>query len=246
MLGPRERWSIPGKHGVVRGEIMSTAKLLSACLAACVCAAFPLATKASPLPYVMELTTLRVVLPSDCPNSISTALRFDCDVAVGDTFAGTFSLVDTFILTGGVSPVNATVAHFVLAVGGLVWAQDFPYPISMFQGFRAGGTFTSTELGFIVDGGEITTFSLGTDVYGIADVPFVDFYPDSFAGLPYPRFFAADGGGASISGSYALRAVSIPEPSPLSLIVLGFAGLGLLRLRRSRQNGDRSGSKPSG
>jgi hypothetical protein len=223
---------------------MSQAKLLSACLVACVCAAFPPTTKASPLPYVMELTTLSVVLPSDCPNPISTALRFDCDVAVGDTFVGTFSLVDTSILTAGVSPVNATVAHFVLAVGGLVWAQDFPYPASMFQGFRAGGTFTSTQLGFIVDGGEITTFSLGTDVYGTADVPFVDFYPDAFAGLAYPRFFAADAGGATISGSYALRAVDIPEPPPLSLIVLGFAGVGLLRLCRKSKAETRLGPRP--
>jgi hypothetical protein len=151
------------------------------------------------------------------------------DVVAGDTFVGTFSLVDPSILNG-IGSVLATVAHFNLTIGGITWSQDFPHQIDFsggaFVGFHVGPpSFVSlTQIPVVVKGGEITTFGNG-GVFGHSDEPYVDFHPDS-------TFIAFDDERSGISGTYVLRAV-VPEPPSLTIIMLGFVGMGLLRLRRS-------------
>src|SRR6476659_5447297 len=100
---------------------MSLAKFCCAGLIACSCAAVPLEAIASPLPYVIELTAGTITHSASeytCPAPPAVPppglFRFDCDIAVGETFVGTFSLVDTSILTGGVSSIVGTIEHFVL------------------------------------------------------------------------------------------------------------------------------------
>jgi len=202
----------------------------------------------------MELTVSSVGFPDPCIPPIHTATHpptgFDCDVSVGDTFFGTFSLVDTSILTGGISPVAAAIAHFIITVGGYTWAQDFPISGGNdFEGFRVGlypgspifgGT---TDVGFEVTGGRISGFALGADVFGEGDASYVDFHVPTVADT-YAFDAVIQNSRESIRGTYVLRAV--PEPSPLALIALGFVGVGLFRLRRSKQNGERLGPKPNG
>ena len=89
-------------------------------------------------------------------------------------------------------------------------------------GGACGENLSRTEIGFVLDSGEITGFSCASGVYGCSDGCFIDFS----VGGP-SLFLARDGNGGNIIGTYSIH--RIPEPPPLTLISLVLAGLGLRR-----------------
>jgi len=211
---------------------MTLTKILRVCAVVGVCCAlFPAETSASPIPYVIELTVNRVDLTSYGVCGIQ--LTFSCDVAVGDHFVGTFSLVDTSILAGGVPPVAATVAHFSLAIAGLVWAQDFPWPISAFRGFFLGDVdgdgfndgYTGDQIGVVVSGGDIVSFAQYAGVVGFPG-PWPYYNVSGLNWLASDQF-------SDVYGTYVIRRV--PEPASFALVILALGIIGWVRTTQGQR-----------
>jgi len=197
---------------------------------------------AGQLTYTITLTPDSGGCGSTCPPS-SPALP-----VIGQSYVGFFTLADDSVLAVDGINIPATLTAFRLVLGGFVWDAFHPSDFSGFRGpiagdpFCPGGAGTQTPVnqpggsgafcfpapspGFDVSGGQIV--DLFGDVFGSADVPFVDFH--GLCCAP-PGHFSSNLGVASFTGEIVLA--QVPGAPTLLLLSAGLILLGGL-LRRHR------------
>jgi hypothetical protein len=175
---------------------------------------------ADPITYQIALTvTARDASGSSSPLPNRT---FTTVPEIGDTLHGTFSLDNSILQTDGTKN-GVALSSFRIEIGGIVW--DMLHPLSSapdataFQGFRGMFGFSSSP-SFVVNGGEITQIVGG--VYGGADVPFIDFYPNGV-------FSSLDAGNSWVTGTLSVANV----PAASAILLVG-AGLGVWAITRRR------------
>jgi hypothetical protein len=146
---------------------------------------------------------------------------FGCANAVGNTYAGNFT-VDNAVLIGNGLKTGVPVSNFFLQIGTVIWNQSIP---SDFQGFRGLG-IGSPGPGMVASGGALVDLAGG--VYGAADIPFVDF-SNPIVVIPPNRFSAFDGitrlNGCLTIGTGRGACATVPEPGGLLLFLIGVLGL---------------------
>jgi hypothetical protein len=170
---------------------------------------------------------------NNCPSSarpITGSVTFDFDTS---QYAGTLALApgDTAFLSNTLS-------------GGSSYPASVTYYDPPYYGFRASltGTFSLVN-GQIVSwnllgsnaqfgcgigpGCEAGSSSVGSDPD--SDTETSD--PNGYPGTAY--YYASNNGGGEWTGEFAVAAV--PEPSTWAMLLIGFAGLGFVASRRSRQ-----------
>src|SRR5262245_38365936 len=147
---------------------------------------------ATPVSYQIEFAVDTIggeTDPGHCsPGEPNGAGGFNCSVAIGDTYFGSFTIDDALLAEDGEN-LAALVYDFVIEFAGIVWDYLAPYPDSAFYGFRGPGGLGADSPGFDVAGGEVVNLQGG--VYGLSDVPYVDFSPLGPDGGPN-RFGAGD------------------------------------------------------
>lgn len=174
---------------------------------------------AAPIPYVIEFTVLGVNLGTYCPERIPTdaqRFQFDCSTAAGDRYVASFTLLDDEILaTDGQKP--APMAHFFAVVGGIVWSQDFPHPLSAYlqeiTGIINGEHVSGGPLGVEVVDGEIVGFVEGAMIRGPSPIMFLGF-------TSRHTFFSDSIDFGTMRGEYLIRRVSEPQWIVLALLTL--------------------------
>jgi hypothetical protein len=200
------------------------------CLAAATACLLALPAAAAPVSYELVLTVDRVDTFSTCIETLpggSTlgATTFGC-IDVGDTFSGRFSVDGSILAVDG--PNNtAPLGEFYLPFGFAVYSTGSDN--LTLAGFR-NPALGAAAPGFTISGGEVTDLFGG--VYGLADIPFIDF--SGF--LPSNRFSAYDG---TTGAQGTLSVYRVPEPGSLGLAAASLAGLAFV-LRRRRQDGSRA------
>lgn len=178
----------------------------------------PTVVVATPVSYQIEFTVNTIAGatdPGNCsPGSHNGAGGFNCSVAVGDTYFGEFTIDDALLTTDGEN-LAALVYDFVIEIAGITWDYLAPDPDSAFYGFRGPDGLDSDSPGFDVAGGELVNLQGG--VYGLSDIPYVDFSPFGPDG-GLNRFGAGDGRTWAYGDMLIAR---IPEPSTWTLIAIG-------------------------
>lgn len=144
-------------------------------------------------------------------------------LTVGQTFLGRFSVDDSILSTDGRNN-TAAIYDFFLPFGNLIYSIG-PDNTAL-AGFRNEFGLGALAPGFIIENGQVV--DLIGDVYGLGDVPFIDW--QGFVSQRN-RFGAWDGFNGA-QGSLTIAAV--PLPSTLALLVLA---LGVLPFAR-RPNTD--------
>ena len=171
--------------------------------------------------YAIELRVDSVQLSPYCNSNLSNrAYVFGC-VAVGDVFHGSFG-VDTSILSTDGIVNTAPIFDFKLAFGNVFYSTG-PDNLSL-AGFRSGQGFADAP-GYVIEGGEVVDLVGG--VYGLGDVPFIDFFPS----YGRNRFGATDWAATTALGELLIQ--RIPEPSSLVLLGLALAGLAVSIRKRA-------------
>lgn len=180
-----------------------------------------ISARATPINYEFVLTVETVFVVC---RDIGAA--FPCDATPGDQFLGSFQTsTNVSGLGDGVYPW-IPLNSWSLRIGDVLWDMNMSFPASEFWGFRdpmLGGI----NPGLIVSGGTITGFMGG--VYGVSDVPFVDF--DLLSG---PGRFGANDGLSIFTGVYSVYAVS--EPGTIYLLAIGLMGLALVARSLRKDN----------
>jgi hypothetical protein len=164
-------------------------------------------------------------------------------VAVGNTYYGSFAVDDTLLAADGMN-LAGSVSAFNITMEDVSWTLGAPSPASEFAGFRGPGGLGAASPGFDVQGGQIVNLRGG--VFGGADYPFVDFSTDArlpsaplagctgaYCGNRTNAFFTANSLGAygGSMGVYAIAA-AVPEPEPTAMVLGGFALVALASWRR--------------
>jgi hypothetical protein len=176
----------------------------------------PVAAEATPIKFNYEFALTVDGVSGECLEPAIVA--FPCDAKSGDQFLGSFQTsTDVSGFADGVYPL-IPLDSWSLRIGAILWDMNLPSPQSDFHGFR-DPDLSGHNPGLIVSGGTISGFLGG--VYGIGDIPFVDF--DYIAG---PGRFSALYG-LRLDGAYSVHAV--PEPGTIALLGLGLLALALAR-----------------
>ncbi len=163
--------------------------------------------------------------------------------AVGSSYFGHFAVDDAVLASDGTGKPGV-LDFFEIAIEDNLWGFNFPGDNS-FAGFRGpipGDPFCEMTAacpfapspGFDVVGGTITNLRGG--VFGLADVPFVDF---SSLGA---NTFIAHGALVPTSaptfsflqGQGSMQLFKVAEPSSLALLCFGLLAIGAARMRRAR------------
>jgi hypothetical protein len=206
--------------------------------------------EAAPLTYTMTLTpdsvTCPVIpnppffpLPGPCPPGTTVADGIHPPPTVGQAYVGSFTLQDGSVLATDGKNLPAVLTAFRLQLGDQVWDAFHPgLPGNVFTGFRGpvpgnpecpGGTpifcLGAPSPGFDVTNGEITGLFGG--VFGLGDVPFVDF--EGMTNSP-GHFLALPAFNVTVEGAMDIRRVA--APSALVLLGVGLASLASLRRRK--------------
>lgn len=202
----------------------------------------PLAATATPITYQIKFTVLTgSVRTVDWPEQGTPS--FDDEDATGNVYFGRFAIDDEILASDGIGkPGNLDFFHIQMEDN--IWGYNFAADNS-FSGFRGpipGDPFCLMSMacldapspGFDVVNGAITNLRGG--VYGVNDIPFVDFSPlgaaNRFAAIgdvPFVEGTSASMVGTGSDGIYGTMEIfRVPEPGALSLF-----GLGLLILART-------------
>jgi hypothetical protein len=210
---------------------LSPRKIYIAALLASVLFVAPLASVATPVSYQIEFaidTIDGATDPGQCPPGDPNGPGgFNCSVAVGDSWFGEFTIDDALLADDGEN-LGAIVYDFVIEIAGILWDFLAPDPDSAFYGFRGPDGLGSASPGFDVVDGEIVNLRGG--VYGLADVPYVDFSPlGPYGGLN--RFGTGDGRTFAYGDMFVTR---VTEPATWALVVAGLGALIAARRRPAR------------
>jgi len=211
-------------------------------LAVSVLACTPFVASAVPITYQLQFTVTSGSVESAIVQPDGSVV-FNQTSAVGNTYFGSFGLDSSFLSTDGMNR-SATLDFFSIQMEDNIWG--FNSTNNSLVGFR-GPTLSNPGCtacvgalspGFDILNGDIVALHGG--VYGMFDVPFVDFLAgDTFEAL---------GGRLSVASSSqyvgtrqnqtvlgSMRIVRIPEPgSALVLFGLGAFGLALVERRVRR------------
>ena len=191
----------------------------------------PATSFATPVSYQIEFNVDTIggaTDPGDCsPGEPNGAGGFSCSVAVGDTYFGSVTIDDALLGEDGEN-LAALVYDLVIEIAGITWDYLAPYPDSAFYGFRGPGGLGADSPGFDVLDGEVVNLQGG--VYGLSDVPYVDFSPlGPDGGLN--RFGAGDGRTWAYGDMSIFR---IPEAPTWTLFVIGLVAAFAARLMPRR------------
>ena len=165
-----------------------------------------------------------------------------------------------FVNTLGNNPTSST-GHFSNSVNGATFVDDFTFSLSGASQFVA---FASATNDFAVTGGPdfIANFTGQLFSFGADLVPFTaDDVAASAVATPHPcadnpgncqalsgnailaaggyylQFTGTGGGTAGYGGDLTTAAVAaVPEPATWFMMILGFAGVGLMGMRKRRNN----------
>jgi hypothetical protein len=182
--------------------------------------------------FTLTVDTVNQAPLPGCAGGPFPGTTFGCNNAIGDTYVGSFR-VDDSILTGNGVLTGVPVADFFLQIGDVIWSQN-PVPNNQFLGFR-GLALGAPGPGLVVSGGALVDLAGG--VFGLGDVPFVDF--SMIAGVSSNRFSALDDlDGTRLKGCLTTDNGSgcpIPEPGTSLLFLVGALGLALTLTNRSKR-----------
>lgn len=191
----------------------------------CAVLALLLAASAHAIPQYHSFTlTVAVVTPSAfTPVPASGWGLFGGTVAAGNTYTGGFSVDDAIMGSDGLH-TGVPISDFHLQIGDVVWSQNAA-PNNVYAGFRDPLIgLAAFAPGLMVSGGELTDLAGG--VYGIGDVPYVDF--SGYGGVKPNHFIARDLTGVYVSGclSFGKTGCSVvPEPASWGLLAIGLLSL---------------------
>jgi hypothetical protein len=168
---------------------------------------------ASPVTYQIDFTVGSTSTMHGGPFTPGHPDGFTYQPAIGDVFHALVTLDDGFLATDG-EHVGLPLDGFRLEIAGLAW--DPNDPSSVFTGFRGPGLFAPSPI-LVSSGGALTGMKGG--VFGVSDVPYVDFLTDG-------SFAANDGENIITGGMQApLPVSSVPEPGTPWALGAGMAGL---------------------
>lgn len=210
-----------------------------AALALLACLTAPLTATAIPVTYQIKFTALTgSVSTRTIPAPIGPPTTH-VDDAAGRVYFGLFAVDDSILATDGLNK-SGILDFFFIQMEDNIWAYNFAGNNS-FVGFRGPGGMGAASPGFDVVGGAITNLRGG--VFGVLDVPFVDFSlaaantfnalgspPGPF--LPGTTITSVGAAGRGIEGT--MEIFRVPEPAALTLLALGFLLLAPAMLRARR------------
>lgn len=192
-----------------------------------------LATPAGAVSVAHQITlTVDEVIASD--GVVPQPEDFQPIPLVGAVYGGVFAVGPELLVMTGTNLPGA-LERFTLRIASIEWDMSRPDQIgpssddSFFAGFRGPGGLGAGSPGFDVAGGVITGLRGG--VYGLGDIPFIDFFGD--------RFSAYDGD-TRVNGSLAVA----PLPAPPSVWVVVVGAASLVGLGRSRRGAMRRSPSP--
>jgi hypothetical protein len=200
----------------------------------------PLTATAIPITYQIKFTALAGSVSTRVfPDPIGPGTTHFEDAA-GTVYFGLFAVDDSILATDGLNKPGS-VEFFSIQMEDNIWAYNLAGNNS-FVGFRGPGGLGAASPGFDVVNGTITNLRGG--VFGIADVPFVDFSlfgPNTFNARGAPSAPFIPGTTVSYVGTAfetvtgTMEIFRVREPGTLMLLAFGLLVLAVVIGRARRQ-----------